>query len=87
MMGWYGGGMGTLDVLGMGLFWLILLALIGWLVVRVLPASGQQQTPATGESALEILDRRVASGELDTAQWQAQRGALLGAQRERKSAP
>jgi putative membrane protein len=79
--------MGTLDVLGMGLFWLILLAMIGWLVVRVLPASGQQPTPATGESALEILDRRMASGELDMAQWHAQRGALLAAQRERKSAP
>jgi len=84
MMGWYGDGMGTFGLLGMGLFWLILLALIGWLVVRVLPAGSDQPTRATQESAVEILDRRMASGELDTAQWQAQRGALLAAQRDGK---
>jgi len=34
MMGWYGGsGMSSLGWLGMGLFWLILLGLIIWLVV------------------------------------------------------
>ncbi len=84
MMGWYGLGMGTFELLAMGLFWLVLLGLIAWLVVRVLPASSDQPTRATGESALEILDRRMASGELDTQQWQTQRGALLAAQRDGK---
>jgi len=84
MMGWYGGGMGTVGLLAMGLFWLILLGLIGWLVIRLLPAGSDQPASGTGESAVEILDRRMASGELDTQEWQARRGALLAAQRDGK---
>ena len=78
MMSWYGHGMGTLGWLGMGLFWLLLLGVIVWLVVRLLPGSGAPTTP-TGEPALEILDRRLALGEIDVEAWQAQRVALLGA--------
>ena len=80
MMSWYGrGGMGSLGWLGMGVFWLILLGLIIWLVVRLLPGSDSGTTRNTDESALEILDRRLASGELDTETWQVQRAALVGA--------
>jgi len=85
MMSWYGrGGMGSLGWLGMGVFWLILLGLIIWLVVRLLPGSDSGTTRNTDESALEILDRRLASGELDTETWQAQRAALVGARQDRK---
>jgi putative membrane protein len=85
MMGWYGnGGMGSIGWLGMGVFWLVLLGLIVWLVVRLLPESGAGATCDTGESALEILDRRLASGQIDTAAWQAQRVALQGVQDDRK---
>jgi putative membrane protein len=84
MMGWYGGGMGTVGLLAMGLFWVILLGLIGWLVIRLLPAGSDQPARGTGESAVEILDRRMASGELDTQEWQARRGAFLAAQRAGK---
>ena len=85
MMGWYGrGGMGSVGWLGMGVFWLVLLGLIIWLVVRLLPGSGSGTTRSTGESALEILDRRLASDEIDTEAWQAQRAALVGAQQNRK---
>jgi Predicted membrane protein (DUF2078). len=84
MMGWYAGsGMGSLGWLGMGVFWLILLGLIIWLVVRLLPGSDSGTTRAKGESALEILDRRLASGELDTQAWQAQRAALVSAKSDR----
>jgi len=82
-MGWYGGGMGGLMWLGMGLFWLILLGLIVWLVIRLLPGS-EPPTRAAGESAVEILDRRMANGEIDLEAWQAQRAALLAAQRDGK---
>ena len=85
MMGWHGGGMGLPGWLGMGVFWLILLGLIVWLVVRLLPgSSGGGTTHPTAESALQILDRRLASGEIDLPAWQAQRAALLAAQRDRK---
>ena len=79
MMGWYGGGMGPLAWLAMGVFWLILLGLIVWLVARLLPAGGNGTTRTRGESPLEVLDRRLASGEIDLDVWQAQRAALLAA--------
>ena len=89
MMGWNSGdGMGSLGWLGMGVFWLILLGLIIWLVVRLLPdsSSGTSNSPArsTGDSALDILDRRLANGQLDLPSWQAQRAALLGVQDTKK---
>ena len=84
MMGWYGGGMGALGWLAMGVFWVFLLGLIVWLVIRLLPASGELPTRTTGESAVEILDQRLASGEIDLETWQAQRAALLAAQRDVK---
>lgn len=81
-MGSYGGGMGPLGWLGMGLFWIILLGLIVWLAMRLIPVSSDRPTRASGESALEILDRRLAGGELDVQTWQAQRSALVAAQRD-----
>ena len=82
MMGSYGGGMDPLGWLGMGVFWLILLGLIVWLVSRLLPGSAGGTTRSPGESALDILDRRLASGEIDLAAWQAARAALVAAQRD-----
>ena len=83
-MSWYGGGMGAFMWLGMGLFWLILLGLIVWLVIRLLPGSSEPPTRTPGESAVEILDRRMANGEIEIETWQAQRAALLAAQRDGK---
>ena len=83
-MAWYGGGMGPLGWLAMGVFWLALLGLIVWLVVRLLPGSGGATTRANVDSALEILDRRLALGEIDLDTWQAQRAALLGARSDRR---
>ena len=78
MMSWYGHGMGMLGWLGMSVFWLIVLGLIMWLVVRLLPGSGDVPTRlTTGERALENLDCRLASGEIDLDAWRAQRAALL----------
>jgi putative membrane protein len=84
MMGWYGGGMAGFGMLAMGVFWLAPLGLIIWLVARLLPGSGDGTRRPTGESALEILDRRLASGGIDLETWQAQRGALVAAQLHRK---
>jgi putative membrane protein len=75
--------MGPLGWLAMGVFWLILIGLIVWLVVRLLPGSTSGGTSDTGEAPLEILDRRLASGEIDLDTWQAQRAALLGARGHR----
>jgi putative membrane protein len=83
MMGSYGNAMGSLGWLGLGLFWLLLLGLIVWLVMRLLPGSGRTSRPI-GDSAAEILDRRMASGEIDVSAWQTQRAALQGTQDSRK---
>ena len=84
MMGSYGNGMGSLGWLGMGFFWLLLLGLIVWLVMRLLPGSSGRTSRPIGDSAAEILDRRMASGEIDVPAWQAQRAALQGTQDSRK---
>jgi putative membrane protein len=76
MMGWYGGGLGPLGWVAMGVFWLILLRLIVWLVARLLPGNSGDNPRPTRESALQILDDRMASGEIGLAAWQAQRAAL-----------
>jgi putative membrane protein len=84
MMGWYGNAMGSLGWLGMGVFWFLLLGLIGWLVMRLLPGSSGRTSRPTGDSAAEILDRRLARGEIDVPAWQTQRSALQGTQDSRK---
>lgn len=79
MMGWYGGGMSLGGWLFMGTFWILLLALLVWLVVRLLPPGNG--TASGVESPEDILDRRFARGEIDEQTYVAQRRALA-AQRE-----
>lgn len=88
MMGWYGSGMsGGLWVV-MGLFWIVLITAIIWLVVRLLPSGARTgATPVTASdpvspqlpSPLEILDGRLAHGEIDLETYQAHRAALVAA--------
>ena len=112
MMRWHGGGMGVGVWLAMGLFWLVLLAVIVWLVValatgrhdgarRTGGAPGQPWQGPVGpgpvprqaaglpptapgaygtgyvESPFQILDRRLAAGEIDVPTYQQLRAALL----------
>ena len=51
MMGWYGSGMGGAGPfmwLFMGLFWIALIGLIIWLVVKLLPGSQREPAHHTG---------------------------------------
>ena len=97
MMGWYGGGMVGGAWIFMGLFWIVLIAAIIWLVVRLLPSgnhghAASAPTPPTAptaplaappapgpraDSPLEILDRRLALGEIDLETYQAHRAAIV----------
>lgn len=79
MMGWYaGGGFGTSGML-MGAVWLFGLLALGWLVVRLV--SGRHPVPVDQSgptrSALELLDRRFALGEIDADTYRTQRAMLL----------
>ena len=86
MMGWYGGGTGGSAWIFMGLFWVVLIVAIIWLVVRLLPSNAHpchagavsHQIPGQ-ESPVDILDRRFASGEVDLETYQQQRAALIAA--------
>ncbi|MBI3688238.1 MAG: SHOCT domain-containing protein [Actinobacteria bacterium] len=82
MGGWYAGGMSAGSWLFMGVFWVALLGLILYLVVRLLP-SGGRGTPAGRETPEEILSRRFARGEIDVETYQAQRATLTSARGER----
>jgi putative membrane protein len=84
MMWGYGfswGGM-TLMMLGMTLFWIVLLAVLAWAVIRWLTTKTTPfATPDTGAqtsapSAEEILRQRYARGEIDTATFERMREQL-----------
>ncbi len=83
MMGWYGGGMGYGAWMFMGLFWLVLLGLIIWAVVRLLP-NGRDGGRGEADSPEEILDRRFARGEIDLELYQVQRTALTAVRGDRR---
>lgn len=93
MMAWYGGGMGAGAWGLMCFFGVLLIGAIVWLVVHLvspgrrsalatsgpwdLPARGRVPGPVTGPTPLEVLDRRLAAGEIDLAAYQQTRAALL----------
>ncbi len=81
-MGWYGsgwGGAGAFMWLFMGVFWIALIGVIVWLVVRLLPGSGQagaSRGAGQVESAEQLLDRMFAAGEIDEQTYRSRRTAL-----------
>ena len=88
MMGWYGSGMGMGGWFFMGLFWLVLLGVIIWAVVRLLPSRHEVTGgPSAADTPEEILDRRFARGEIDLETYQAQRAALAQSRSERQRRP
>jgi len=79
----YGWGMGFAGWVFMGLFWVVVLALVVWAVVALLPGAraGGRGRPETPE---EILDRRFALGELDTEEYRRAREELAAARPGRR---
>jgi putative membrane protein len=64
----------------MSILWIALIALIVWAVVRLFP--GRENAPRA-EDARSLLDRRLASGEIDAGTYdqlreRLDRGALAG---------
>ena len=73
-------GMGAGGWILMSLFWIALLAVVVWAVVRIVPSrSGEPQSVSSSsmpEEPLEILDRRLASGEIDVKTYDELRSKL-----------
>ncbi len=73
-------GMGAGGWILMSLFWVGLLAVIVWAIARIVPSRTHepvpQTPPAPSEEPLEILDRRLASGEIDVGTYDQLRSKL-----------
>ena len=74
MMGFggFGLGMGMFGGLMMLVFWIALILLVVLAVRALFPAA----TLSTRESAIEILQRRLAAGEISQAEFEQARKAL-----------
>ena len=73
-------GMGAGGWILMSLFWIALFAVVVWAILRIVPNRSQEapsgsQSPASQEP-LEILDRRLASGEIDVKAYDQLRSKL-----------
>jgi putative membrane protein len=60
-----GYGMGAAGWLLMVLVWLVLIALVVFLVMRLFPGRSSHELAAPAEQPQDILRRRLASGEID----------------------
>jgi putative membrane protein len=72
-----GFGMGLFGGIMMLLFWAAIILLVVWAVRSVFPSQRQSEH----ESAVEILKRRYAAGEISQAEYEQARKALGNAER------
>jgi putative membrane protein len=79
---WWDGHMGAGGWLLMTLFWVALLAVIVWAVTRIFPARGGGESGPV-ERPEEILDRRLARGEIDPQTYEELRAKLRASRAER----
>ena len=70
---WYS-SMGAGDWLVMSLFWVALIGALLWAIVHLAPQN--RAADGTSERPDDILDRRLASGEIDPATYDTLRGKL-----------
>ncbi len=65
MMNW-SGGMGAGGWVFMSVLWVVLIAAIVWGMAAIFGRRDRSETMTIGDRPEEILDRRLASGEIDT---------------------
>lgn len=80
MDGW--DGMGAAGWLFMTAFWVVLIAAIVWALAQLFPSRGPREL-GDAERPEEILDRRLARGEIDTETYDALRAKMRAARAER----
>lgn len=81
MDGW--DSMGVAGWFLMTVFWVVLIAAIVWAVANLFPARGTSDAAGAADRPEEILDRRLARGEIDPAAYDELRAKLRGARAER----
>jgi putative membrane protein len=72
MTGWGGGWTSWTMYLGMIASWIGAVALLVW-GIRALAGGQSRARHLAGESAVDVLKRRYASGEIDSAEFQERR--------------
>lgn len=82
MMDWYG-AMGAGGWILMTLFWVIVIALVVWVAVRLFPTRATRSNE-TAERPEELLDRRLARGEIDPETYDKLREKLQLSRTERR---
>ena len=82
MMDGWDGGMGGAGWLLMTVFWVAVVAAIVWAVANLFPSRRDGST-VMPEPPEEILDRRLAGGEIDQASFDELREKLRAARAER----
>jgi len=82
MMNW-SGGMGPAAWVFMSVLWVILIAAIVWAVAALFGRADRSGTASMAERPEEILDRRLASGEIDTDAYEALHAKLRAARVQR----
>lgn len=76
MMNGWNGGMTWEGWFFMGLFWVLLLGVIVWAAAQLFPGRRDTRPAETAEGPREILDRRLASGEIDLDTYEKLRRTL-----------
>ena len=66
--GWFG-GFGGFGMIFMWLFWIGVIALSIWLIASLFSKSNQMDKRADTSTALDILQRRYANGEVSAEQY------------------
>jgi putative membrane protein len=76
MMGGWGYGMGAGGWVLMSVVWLLLIAVVVWAVIRLFPRSEDRAPEPPPERPEEILERRLARGEIDPETYDTLRDKL-----------
>ncbi len=71
-----GGGMGIWTLFGM-IFWIVLIVGVVLLVIWFIQRAAGGGTSKTGESALEILKKRYARGEISKEEFEEKKRDIL----------
>lgn len=78
MSGWGGGWVGWTMYLGMIVFWVGAAALVIWGIRAIAgPGPARSAPQLSGESAADLLKRRYAAGEIDSAEFEEKRRDLF----------
>ena len=82
MMDGWDGDMGVTGWLLMTVFWVALIAAVVWAVANLVPSRRDGST-VLPERPEDVLDRRLAAGEIDAAAYDELRSKLRAARAER----